>query len=95
MNDSKDHKAAAEPPLDCLVMQGLTPCPNPLHYHRIGPLMIAWQMAQDYWAIRDRSGNRVRRWIGIETVKATDGDETLLNFTLLRLSLSFGWQRGA
>lgn len=94
MNDSKDHKAASEPPLECRVMPGLTQCPNPLHTHWIGRLLIGWQIAQDYWALRDKSGNRVRRWFSIETVKAADGGETVLNFTVLRLNLSFGW-RGA
>jgi hypothetical protein len=88
-------KAAAEPPLDCRVMPGLTQCQNPLHFHKLGPLVIGWQIAHDYWALRDRSGNRVRRWLAIETVKALDGDEVILNFVVMRLSLSFGWQRGA
>lgn len=87
----RDSRASA---IECGVMPGLTQCPNPLHTHWIGPLLIGWQIAQDYWALRDKSGNRVRRWFSIETVKAVDGGDTLLNFTVLRLNLSFGW-RGA
>lgn len=69
-------------------MDGLTKCPNPLRTLKLWHVLIGWQWAQDYWAHRDASGNRVRYWFGVATVKACDGDETALILTLHRLQVS-------
>lgn len=68
-------------------LTGLGKCPNPLHTFKFAKLLFSWQIASDYWANRDASGNRVRHWFGISTIKALDGDETALLVTIHKLQI--------
>lgn len=72
-------------------MEGLTECPNPLRTCRIGRLHMSMQVAQDYWATRDKTGHRLRYWFSVQTLKAFDGPETALALIVGRLTFSFAW----
>lgn len=74
--------------------QNLTVCPNPMHMYRIGPLVVGWQVAADYWATGSGDGNKLKRiWFETTTTRYAKERVTVFGLVVLKLYLAVIWDK--
>lgn len=70
---------------------GLTKCPNPRHYICIGRLNLSLQIAQDYWAKVEPSGNIVRYYFSFYAIQGKQTNLTLYTIILFKWHIGIAY----
>jgi hypothetical protein len=68
----------------------LFPCPNPVHFFKLGRLTGGWQWAETYWSTLSADGSLRTDFVRFG-ISEKVGGEKLYGIVIYKLSITFGF----